>query len=525
MGFEKFSFEKIFKKESINSHVPETGDPFVDVYKLLKLNNAFSQIETKPELLKKEKAPIGPDEVFDPRQEMSKLLHWDQRLKGIEPESQVSKRLLENERLRKKEALARFKEKLVYQQKGLSYLESSVLQNLYQNPEWSKKDLISFAQKFEKDYHLGLSEEQFSKIETLIGEYYEAHRQISNLFNNYPSAEGLFNYFFDQPPRDKIFICFSPLSLAFVCASADDFRITAQKAGYEGQLLDRAVQTFTGFCPDEIAGKSKVPLILINGWRIKKGLVRSKEKRVKENGEEQKIVVTKEELYNLKSPFWQFIAQVVYPHEERHILDKLFIRAEIKSKLEEALRQKNKDKLESLKLETDKLVSELEIEREFSKYLKDFEASGKKEIFDGYFRWRLPSILEEAKSELLAYAQESPANLHDPLEKDKLSLQLSLSEEEGGLYDFLVIEKSVLSSLITRDAEKANKVFNLLTDWAKTYEHDIRQGLESFYQLTSELKYPPSVAAALLRPLPLPLWPKTVSRIKEIEKPLMKKSK
>jgi hypothetical protein len=429
--------------------------------------------------------------------------------------------------------LARFKEKLVYQQKGLSYLESSVLQNLYQNPEWSKKDLISFAQKFKKDYHLGLSEEQFSKIETLIGEYYEAHRQISNLFNNYPSAEGLFNYFFDQPPRDKIFICFSPLSLGFVCASADDFRITVQKAGYEGQLLDRVVRTTVGFSPPEIAGKSKVPLILINGWLIKKRLVKSKEKKAKENGKEQKIVVTKEELYNLKSPFWQFIAQVVYPHEERHILDKLFRRAEIKSKLEEALKQQSEDNLESLKLETDKLVSELEIKREFSKYLKDFEASGRKEIsdgyfrwlFDGYFRWRLPSILEEAKSELLAYAQESPANLRDPLKRYKLSLWLSLSEEEGGLYDPLVIEKSVLSSLITRDAEKASKVFNLLTDWAKTYKHYIRQGLESFYQLTSELKYPPSVAAALLRPLPLPLWPKTVSRIKEIEKPPMKKSK
>lgn len=522
MGFEKFFSEKIFKKESKDSHIKETGDPFIDVYKLLKLNNAFSQIEVNPNRLKKEKAPIKADQVFDPQKEISKILHWDSRLKDLE-ESQASAKLLENERIRKKEALEQFKQKLIYQQKGLSYLESFIIQKLYQNPDLPKSALLSDVSKFNKDYRLGLGVEQFSKIETLIEKYYELRRQIYNLFASYPSAESLFNYFFDQPAKDKIFVCFSPISLGFVCASQDDFKAIAKKAGYHGSDLDFAIRSIAAFCT-ELEGKVNVPVIAINGWRVKKELAKKK-MSAKESEKNKEIVVEQKDLYDLRSPFWQLIAKIVYPHEERHVLDRLVIKSEIKHKLEEALRQKSEDKLQNLKLETDKLMSDLEIKKEFSKCLENFQKNGNPESFKKYFEWRLPSILEEAKTELLAYSQEPNINLRDPRQRYKLSLRLSLPREEGGLYDFLEIEKRILSRFSIENIEKNNQAFNFLNNFTKKYQHEIRQGIKSFNHLTSKLKYPVPVAAALLRSIPLSLWSKTVKRIEEIERPSNKKSK
>ncbi len=149
---------------------------------------------------------------FTPFQELSTVRRIPSSEKGLP---------LGLQRQLQKERLEEFKERLRYQQEGISGLIRRLHELVYQNPDIPPKKLYQELDRFSNTHGFDKAIEHGFVVG--IGDYWQKRRAVKQALARYPDKNDLFAVCFGKKPHGKVDIIQGPMTVMFRCYDDSDY--------------------------------------------------------------------------------------------------------------------------------------------------------------------------------------------------------------------------------------------------------------------------------------------------------------
>lgn len=377
--------------------------------------------------------PITPGEVFDPNIEIKNILKSPNRT----------------------EALADFKTKLAYQQKGMAKIQTELEKTILSNPAVTFDELTSQVNSLSKTY--GLSNTQMGKLEDALTIYQERTTRISELLSDYPDKNDLFEAMFGKKPVGRIEISQGQISIHIKTYNTEDYEYM-----WNYDLTDPAIPTNTN------AANTSGGFFMPSGTLLP---------------DTEGIIIVEN---NTKWYAKFFGPDVVGIHEDQHALNNLLKQADIYPAPLSGYSDSYYNLQQALVLGDNQLIN-----TSLQNYLDRVKTSANYDMTD----------------EMLAMLKDGTSN-------NTITKIITQPKNNGGIYDFYAWRKEDVTKIFNTEDLAANKSIqyiidqNLGTNASKTV---INNGLKSFDNLLSK-GYTRDEALALLEKTALSDWPKVSER-------------
>lgn len=148
-----------------------------------------------------EKPPILPGEKFSPTGDL-------QRIRQIPKEQQ-------------RQALAEYKIKLAYQQKGLSKLRERLVQNVLFEANFPREALNKTVATYAERY--GFDDIELLNIVNILDSYADKHAKVNSLRSQYPDNTTLAQAVLGIKPQGEVRVVMGPMSVTFILPDRTDF--------------------------------------------------------------------------------------------------------------------------------------------------------------------------------------------------------------------------------------------------------------------------------------------------------------
>lgn len=160
-----------------------------------------------------ETPPLAPGEIFDPAEELKKI-------RGLHGKDG-------------REAMQKFKEKMVYQRVGLAEMQEGIVDMIRKKPDTSLESFNQTVAEFAQKY--GFTEEQKKSAEAIFKTYQEKHNLVSKMKHDFPKDRDLFRVMFGRDPKGKLKVVEGPMTLYFQCANLEDYAMIVNQTFLEGR--------------------------------------------------------------------------------------------------------------------------------------------------------------------------------------------------------------------------------------------------------------------------------------------------
>lgn len=401
------------------------------------------------------KSSLNPREIFDPEEEMKKILKFS----GEEREKKF----------------AEYKEKFRCQKEGLAEMEEALRDFVGDNPDASMEEILSRANVFFADY--GLTVGQRLKSFSAISKYIEKRADINSALERFMkdgkeppiNAELFFEALFGSRPEGKLDVIVGSVSIFLRCHNELDYMRGVKVAGLlsEGVDAGKIIEMSLG---SQAVKLTKTLLSALDNT-ITLENTELEEKRIRARGlsaEESASLAETESRNN-------------FLHEEQHAVYSL-------------LREEESDRSERL---ADILSAESEDERFVAARL--------------YFKEFLPVIFSANKDEILARmsGEFSEKEFREGME------DLRPQFRDGGFYDLrATYGQNILNKILERLAPEAREAVVRAKNeiFGANYDKKIDAAFDAVYALIGA-GYGLKQSRAMLRSVPLPKWQKEVARL------------
>lgn len=179
-----------------------------------------------------QKSPLAYGEVFDPEEEVKKIL-------------KVS-------RLERNFKLKEFKIKFAYQKAGLAEMQIYLMSIIREKPDTAFEDFCKIIDGFA--IRFGMTKEQRGVAKLIFQKYTERRREMKKIREEYSDDAKLYESVFGKIPFGRVKIAMSPFIFSFCCEDEKDFAFIRSNAFVEKRDLtdqdmrgmDRIAGVFTG---------------------------------------------------------------------------------------------------------------------------------------------------------------------------------------------------------------------------------------------------------------------------------------
>ncbi len=160
----------------------------------------------------------------------------------FDPEAELSD-IKQRPKEERKTKLNEFKEKLIYQKRGIAEIQSFLVDSIQKNPSQSIEQLKQSVQSLEEKYWL--SDKQKEAFQKGLELYEKKHLAIQEHTQNFIKQDGsidspgLYEKFFNKKPEGRIEVVISPVSIYFRLENFNDYLYIYSDA-YRGDKIDKA---------------------------------------------------------------------------------------------------------------------------------------------------------------------------------------------------------------------------------------------------------------------------------------------
>lgn len=389
-----------------------------------------------------EKKPIKPGEIFFPEVEIREILQM--------PSSQ------------RKEALASYKEKLVYQKEGLAKAQENLMMLIRVNPEMTRSELLKSFDRWGKVY--GFTPWQRSVAEVILADYEKKHEAVSRVRSEHPNDQELFREIFGTDPKGKIEVVPGPMTLYFRCHDLEDYALIHSQAFTADLSVSEADKKSADLSGGASSGSAP-----------------------KEYPELAGTIIAE----NAKSRSFNEWSRSVLVHEEQHAIHRLFKTVDLRENTFRDLKQASDDQ------ERERLMTT------YFRYIR--ESSGETRVKD-----EVLAFMKEGKNsapEVFKILTKSiqDGGLYDYFNKPKYTGRKSKKE---------AISEFVLKSLKRGGDAKFSDLVHKTVEkvFKQEYEDMIKDGLAS-YQMLIRYGYSREQTTAILMKVPFSHWKNEVRHL------------
>ncbi|MFA5830231.1 MAG: hypothetical protein WC878_00195 [Candidatus Paceibacterota bacterium] len=361
----------------------------------------------------------------------------------------------------RRQKLAEFKEKLAFQQVGLARMQDILIDEIRRKPEGKMDDFFDLATEMGAEF--GMNDKQKRDIWEALSKYEIQHKAVLKIRKEFPKDKDLFHRLFGSQPKGEIEITTGPVSIYIKCHDFEDYMAVCfhEKRKGSGKKRD--------FTEEEMMEAEESGAINIYstaypniGWAI-----------TAENTEKIKLPGVLD-----KDSHQKFV------HEEQHIIKSFFDKED--------------------RLDPDSPGVQFSVRKNFLAAETEKE---KEKILGDFFRMFRHNAEDRAKDEMLAYYKDGRF--------ERIEGLLLISEEEGGIYDFLEEPKKA-NYLWLKSSDEVRALTKRVKDrvLVDEYKEIIINGTDAIQKM-EEAGYEKDEIIALLTHEPLAKWGKVVGRITE----------
>ncbi|MBU1179651.1 hypothetical protein KJ885_01770 [Patescibacteria group bacterium] len=428
-------------------------DPLRDKLEIELTEEDIEIIEEAEEALEKKwkEPPIKAGEVFHPEEELKNVLAF--------PKSE------------RKEALERYKEKLMYQKEGLAEMQEELIKRIRQNPNEKTDELLEAVDEFAEVY--GLTPDQVSATGDMLCEYKVKRAHLLNFLSEYPDDEERFKILFGAEPKGEIEVIEGPMTIFFRCKNAEDF----ERIYFQYRFLEEGDDY--KLTKEEKKRAKEVVGAFIKNCRI---------------GELKGTVIIENNAAG--RPLEDPESQALYEHEEQHAMYDM-----------------------------------MKEEMQFGKAFRELQEAGGDDkkteaAIVNFLKERRDFWADSAKDEILAYMKGGHRSV-----KDIIKI-LSRRRLAGGIYDYYAMDKQSILDVAKNDFTKivpkepaeiekmTKKQMNKVYD-RKEFDDMLEKGIDAYIKLWNAFEdkidnpqYKERIIAMLERE-PLKRWPLVAKRLIE----------
>ena len=373
------------------------------------------------------------------------------------PEKEIQT-ILKSSKEERKQKLAIFKEKLTFQKVGLARVQDIMIDEIRQHPDKNKEELFETAVELGSEF--GMNDEQKKNTREVLEKYENQHMAIKEIRKECKKDNDLFKELFWKEPKGKIEVSEGPVSLYFKCHDFEDYLTIfySNQRNHRGKKRD-----FTEEEKSEAMECKGINIFSSSHPEIGRAIMAENDSGTGRNPKEG------------ESP-------IIFTHEEQHMINSIFEK-------EKMLDPSNPENVRNVR--QDFITAETREEKE--KILIDF------------FRQFRINAEAFAKDEIIAHYKDG----HD----DMALVELTLSKEEGGGYDYLEEPKRAeYLWLKTSDEVRALTREVVEKVLVKEYRKTLADGVLAVRKM-EEAGYGREEIIAILTHEPLAKWEKVVARV------------
>ncbi|MCX6739283.1 MAG: hypothetical protein NT098_04530 [Candidatus Parcubacteria bacterium] len=359
----------------------------------------------------------------------------------------------------RRQKLAEFKEKLAFQKVGMARVQDILIDEIRNKPNGKIEDFYDMAVDLGAEF--GMNENQKKITKETLEEYQTRHKAVEKMRKEYPENEELFRHLFGTVPKGEIEIVTGPVSLYIKCHNFEDYLAVCfhdkRKGGGKKRDFTEEERKEAGESGAINVYSESYPNI---GWAI--------------TAENTSKLSSSENVE--QGSLQRFL------HEEQHAVKSLFDK--------EIFFDPN---YPSTVFSVRQSFLSAETNEEKGKVLEDF------------FRAFRHNAEDYAKDEILAYYKDGRL--------ERVYKELTTTEEEGGLYDFLV-EPKKLDYLWMKSNDEDRALSEIVRDRVliEEYKEIVAGGIISIQKM-EEVGYEKEEIIALLTHEPLAKWVKATKRV------------